>query len=108
MLSNSELIAKVPVVRNCGSKFIDRAFLTWLRVSIGEENYRHLDPNLDIDKETLHSFEGTKMRFIVRQFEERKRVFGPGSADCYLYLPAPLESLTIGVVVEDGMLKIPK
>jgi hypothetical protein len=45
------------------------------------------------------------MRYIMRRFDEAKKAFGD-SKDYYLDLPAPLDGMTIGGIVQNGMLKI--
>lgn len=96
------------LVEDCGSQFIDRAFLKWLRETLGDNNYRELDPDLNCTDNELKSCEGSKMRYLMRQFNEQKRRFDDGSRFCYLDLPTPFEDLTIDGSIRFGRLKIPQ
>ncbi|KAH7085513.1 hypothetical protein BKA63DRAFT_598156 [Paraphoma chrysanthemicola] len=98
----------VPTGRKCGSIFINRAFLKWLRDILGEQNYRQLDPNLDIDKDAFHASESPAMRYLMQKFDERKQGFDRDSGDIYLDLPDPLDALTIPGVVDQGQMTIPR
>lgn len=92
----------------CGSIFINREFLKWLRQSLGEVNYRHLDPNLDIDKESFHASESPAMSSLMTQFDEKKQTFTRDSRDTYIDLPEPLADLTISGIVDQGQITIPR
>lgn len=94
--------------KKCGSIFINRAFLKWLRFQLGENNYRQLDPNLDIDKEAFHASESPAMRDLMQKFDERKQGFTKSSGDEFLDLPEPLDALSIPGVVNSGEVKIPR
>ncbi|KAH8727125.1 hypothetical protein GQ44DRAFT_725417 [Phaeosphaeriaceae sp. PMI808] len=97
-----------PTGSKCGSIFINRTFLKWLRDKLGEDNYRQLDPNLDIDKEAFHASESPAMRYLMEKFDERKQGFTRDSGDFYLDLPPPLDNLTINGVVNQGEMMIPR
>lgn len=97
-----------PTGQKCGSVFINREFLKWLRDKLGIENYQKLDPNLDIDKEAFHASESPAMRYLMQNFDERKQSFDQDSGDFYLDLPEPLENLTIDGVVNQGEMLIPR
>ncbi|CAO2656251.1 Nn.00g050540.m01.CDS01 [Neocucurbitaria sp. VM-36] len=97
-----------PTGDKCGSIFINREFLKWLRNQLGEANYRHLDPNLDIDKDAFHASESPAMRYLMEKFDERKQIFDRNSRDLYLDLPEPLDSLTIPGIVYQGQITIPR
>jgi hypothetical protein len=94
--------------RKCGSIFINRAFLKWLRGKLGEENYRQLDPNLDIDKEAFHASESPAMRYLMQVFDGRKQGFQRDSGAFFLDLPKPLDDLTINGIVNEGEMMIPR
>jgi hypothetical protein len=90
----------------CGSIFINRAFLRWLRGKLGDEYYGELDPNFDIDKDAFHASESPAMRYLMQKFDERKQAFDRDSGDFYLDLPEPLDSLSIPGVVNQGEMLI--
>ncbi|KAJ4365713.1 hypothetical protein N0V83_008333 [Neocucurbitaria cava] len=96
-----------PTGEKCGSIFINREFLKWLRKQLGETNYRHLDPNFDIDKDAFHASESPAMRYLMEKFDERKQNFDRHSRDLYLDLPEPLDNLTIPGIVNQGQITIP-
>jgi hypothetical protein len=80
--------------------------LRWLRSKLGEQYYRELDPNLDIDKDAFHASESPAMRYLMQKFDERKQAFDENSGDFYLDLPEPLDALTISGVVNQGEMLI--
>ncbi|KAF2827326.1 actin-like ATPase domain-containing protein, partial [Ophiobolus disseminans] len=95
-----------PTGGKCGSIFINRAFLKWLRSELGESYYRELDPNLDIDKDAFHASESPAMRYLMQEFDERKQTFDRDSGDFRLDLPEPLADLTIDGVVNQGEITV--
>jgi hypothetical protein len=94
--------------RKCGSIFINRTLLKWIRERLGEDNYLQLDPNLDIDKEAFHASESPAMRYLMHRFDEQKQLFNRNSGAFYLDLPEPLDTLTIPGVVNQGEMVIPR
>jgi hypothetical protein len=107
-VSETTAVADMAAGGKCGSIFINRAFLRWLRGQLGEQNYRQLDPNLDIDKDAFHASENPAMRYLMQKFDDRKQAFDRDSGDFYLDLPEPLDALTMSGIVNQGEMMIPR
>ncbi|KAH7115268.1 hypothetical protein B0J11DRAFT_471111 [Dendryphion nanum] len=102
-----ELVSK-PTGAKCGSIFINMAFKNWLRLLIGEENYRQLDPYMETNKISSHSTEGRAMRELMKDFDARKHLFHANyTKDINIDLPAPLNNLNIPGRVDRGEITIP-
>ncbi|KAF2658712.1 hypothetical protein K491DRAFT_755999 [Lophiostoma macrostomum CBS 122681] len=96
-----------PTGRKCGSVFINLAFKKWLRMLIGEQNYRELDPELGETKISSHSAEGPAMRELMRDFNARKEIFHSHyGEDIRIDLPAPKDNLTLPGKVNAGQIRI--
>ena len=82
------------------------AFKSWLKRTIGEKNYRYLDPGDASQKISSIANEGKKMKELLRAFEPYKWKFSKDSWDILLDLPEPLDDLTIENNVLGGELRI--
>lgn len=106
---DSSILCEALMIRSgqkCGSIFINRAFLKWLRSILGENNYCQLDPNLDIEKDAFHASETPSMRYLMQKFDERKEAFDRDTGDFGIDLPDPLGDLTIPGIVDQGLIMI--
>jgi len=77
---------------------------------IGRDNYRELDPELNVDKNAAYSCESTSMRALMAKFDAIKVSFPPpppSSGRVFrLDLPPPLDNLNIPDVVNYGEITI--
>jgi hypothetical protein len=73
---------------------------------LGEENYRRLDPNLDVDKDAFHASQSPAMRYLMEKFDERKQAFDRETGDFGIDLPEPLDALIIPGIVDQGLIII--
>lgn len=81
----------------------------WLRQTIGEQNYRALDPNNAGQQISAHSMEGKDMRQLMKKFEDLKKGFPRDESDrrpLKLDLPGRLSGLTIPRRISQGELYI--
>jgi len=79
----------------CGAVFINIAFKQWLRDLIGLENYKKLDQVQLSYKISSYDTEGERMRILMKDFDDKKKLFSKGSRDIRITLPAPLDRLDI-------------
>ncbi|KAJ8111356.1 hypothetical protein OPT61_g6033 [Boeremia exigua] len=100
----------VPTGQKCGSIFINQEFKRWMRGWLGDEHFRKLDPNLDVDRNATHAAETPAMRDLMKMFDAKKKNFTytSESHDIRLTLPPPLQNLTIPHKVHQGLVIIPK
>lgn len=84
-----------PSGAKCGSIFINQKFKQWIRGLIGDEEYRKLDPNLDVARNATHASETAAMRELMRRFDALKKQFGMEHRNLPLTLPEPLQNLDI-------------
>ncbi|KAJ4412725.1 hypothetical protein N0V91_000487 [Didymella pomorum] len=97
-----------PTGWKCGSIFINQEFKAWLRRFLGDEEYRKLDPNLDIERNATHASESPAMRALMKNFDAFKKGFEPNSRDLKVTLPEPLQNLTIPGRVNKGLFVLSK
>lgn len=91
----------------CGSIFINQEFKKWIREWIGDDEYRKLDPNLDIARDATHASETAPMRELMKRFDVLKKQFGVGdSRKLPLTLPEPIQNLNIPGKVDHGLIRI--
>ncbi|KAF2127870.1 hypothetical protein P153DRAFT_432314 [Dothidotthia symphoricarpi CBS 119687] len=98
----------LPTGEKCGSIFINQKFKEWIRLLLGDEEYRKLDPNLDIGKNASHASETPAMRALMKKFDALKKHFGMDSRDLRLTLPDPVQDLNIPGRVNQGLITIPR
>ncbi|KAF2192229.1 hypothetical protein K469DRAFT_620267 [Zopfia rhizophila CBS 207.26] len=81
----------------CGASLIDRGFIKWLAVKLGEEDFKKISERSPEQEIGSHSIVEPKMKSILAQFELLKMHFtGRGSQNgTYIRLPAPLVGLHI-------------
>lgn len=97
-----------PTGRKCGSIFINQRFKEWIRMLLGDEEYRKLDPNLDIERNAAHASETPAMRALMKKFDALKKNFNMDSHEVRLTLPPPLQNLVIPDRVNQGLITIPR
>ena len=97
-----------PTGRKCGSIFINQEFKRWMRWLLGDEEYRKLDPNFDINRNATHASETPAMRALMKKFDALKKNFTPNSREVRLTLPPPLQNLSIPNRVDQGLIIIPR
>ncbi|KAF1828846.1 hypothetical protein BDW02DRAFT_200221 [Decorospora gaudefroyi] len=97
-----------PTGSRCGSIFINHEFKKWLRAQIGDDEYRKLDPNLDIDKNANHASETPAMRELMQAFDDVKKQFTFATPDVRFSLQGELENLDIPGKVNKGLIIIPR
>lgn len=97
-----------PTGQKCGSIFINQKFKVWLRKLLGDDEYRKLDPNLDIERNATHASETPAMRALMKIFDDIKKTFQPISRDFWkITLPHPLQNLSIPGRVDQGLIRVP-
>lgn len=92
--------------KKCGAIFINIAFKTWLRELIGTANYQMLDQAQVSHKIGSYDAEGERMRILMKDFDNKKKLFTKGSRDIRITLPEPLDGLDIPGKVEQGQITI--
>lgn len=97
-----------PTGQKCGSIFINQEFKRWVRLLLGDEEYRKLDPNLDIERNATHASETPAMRILMKKFDALKKNFSTNSREVRLTLPPPLQNLVIPNRVNQGLITIPR
>jgi hypothetical protein len=79
-----------------------------LRTLLGDDEYRKLDPNLDIDKIANHASETPAMRELMQSFDDVKKQFTFATPDVRFSLQGELENLDIPGRVNKGLIIIPR
>jgi len=85
------------------------AFKKWLSKIIGPVLYQQLDQAQPSHEIGSYDAEGELMRELMKEFEEKKRVFDKESRDVNMELPLvkPFDNLTIPDHILEGQITIP-